>query len=54
MRVQGTTWKEQMLLQNIHLHKGKYPHRVVKKLKNVSNISDINHTSQVYADKPKQ
>ena len=24
-RVQGTTWKEQMPLPNIHLCKGKYP-----------------------------
>ena len=25
MRVQGTTWNEQVPLPNIHLHKGKYP-----------------------------
>ena len=25
MRVQGTTWKEQMPLPNIHLNNGKYP-----------------------------
>ena len=53
MRVQGTTWKEQIPLPNIHLNKGKYS-QSGKELKNVSNISDISHTSQVYADKPKQ
>ena len=26
MRVEGTTWKEQMPLPKIHLNKGKYPH----------------------------
>ena len=25
MRAQGTTWKEQMPLPNIHLNQGKYP-----------------------------
>ena len=52
-RVQGTTWKEQMPLANMHLSMGKYP-QSGEELKNVSSISDISHISQVYADKSKQ
>ena len=40
-------------LPTIHLNQGKYP-QDGKELKNVSIISDISHTSQVYRDKPKQ
>ena len=53
MRVQGTTWKEQMPLPNIHLNNGKYPQND-KEVKFFSSISDISHISQVYADNPKQ
>ena len=51
-RVQGTTWKEEMQLPNIQLNKGKYP-QSGKELFNFSIVSDISHTSQVNADKPK-
>ena len=53
MRFQGTNWKEQMPLPNIHLKKGIYP-QSGKELKHFSTISDISHTSQVHTDKPKQ
>ena len=52
-RVQGTTWKEQMPLPNIHLNKGKYT-QSGKELKHFSTISDVSRTSHVYTDKPKQ
>ena len=51
IRVQGTSWKEQMPLPNVHLNKGKYL-QSGKGIKNFSIISDISHTSQVYAGKP--
>ena len=55
MRVQGTTWKEQMALPNIHFNhsKGNYP-QSGKELKHFSITSEISHTWQVYANKPKQ
>ena len=53
MRIQGTTWKRQMTLPNIHLNNGKYP-QSSKENKTFSTISDISHISQGYADKPKQ
>ena len=52
-RVEGTTWKGQMPLTNIHLNKGTYPHSGVEPV-HFNSISNINYISQVYADKYKQ
>ena len=42
-----------MTLPHIHVSKSKYQ-QSGKERKNVSTLSDISHTNQVYADKPKQ
>ena len=51
--IQGTTWKGQMPLPNIHRNKVKYSQSGDKYV-NVSTISNISHISQVYTDKPRQ
>ena len=45
MRLQGTTWKKQLPLSNIHFNNGKCPHS--NELKRFSTISDMSHTSKV-------